>query len=675
MTKYPHIFKPLDLGHTQLRNRIIMGSMHTGLEEEKGSLKKLAAFFEARARGGVGLIVTGGIAPNRRGWLTPFSAKMTTSSDAKKHRVVTRAVHQHGAKICMQILHAGRYSYHPFSLGPSNIKAPINPFRPRRMSAFQIKKTIKDFARSAQLAASAGYDGVEIMGSEGYLINQFLVNRTNDRTDDWGGSFENRSRLAVEIIRAVRAAVGTDFIIIFRLSMLDLVEGGSSWEEIVALAKAVEQAGASIINTGIGWHEARVPTIATNVPRAAFAWVTQKMMGEVNIPLVTSNRINTPEKAEEVLASGAADLVSMARPFLADPDFVQKAQADEADLINTCIACNQACLDHVFSNKIASCLVNPIACHETEIELKPSSSSKSIAVVGAGPAGLGFSVAAAQRGHQVSIFEAAPAIGGQFNLAKQIPGKEEFYETIRYFEKQIEHLGINLFLNQRVDADFLSQQAFDQIIIATGIKPREPKIKGIEHSKVLSYLDVLKDHKDVGQRVAIIGAGGIGFDVAQYLLHQKSTSKKPTSIEAFMDYWGVDMNMTQPGSLKPAVKEKPIRQIYLLQRKESKVGAKLGKSTGWIHRAELKKGQVDMRKGVQYDRIDDSGLHIVQDGKAELLKVDQVIICAGQISNLDLANELKEKNIAVEIIGGAFEAAELDAKRAIDQGVRLANKI
>ena len=675
MTKYPHIFKPLDLGHTQLRNRIIMGSMHTGLEEEKGSLKKLAVFFEARAKGGVGLIVTGGIAPNRRGWLTPFSAKMTTSRDAKKHRVVTQSVHQHGAKICMQILHAGRYSYHPFSLGPSNIKAPINPFRPRRMNAFQIKKTIKDFARSAQLAASAGYDGVEIMGSEGYLINQFLVSRTNDRTDDWGGSFENRSRLAIEIIRAVRAAVGADFIIIFRLSMLDLVEGGSSWEEIVALAKAVERAGASIINTGIGWHEARVPTIATNVPRAAFAWVTQKMMGEVKIPLVTSNRINTPEKAEEVLASGAADLVSMARPFLADPDFVQKAEEDKAELINTCIGCNQACLDHVFSNKTASCLVNPIACHETEIELKPTSSSKSIAVVGAGPAGLGFAVAAAQRGHQVSIFEAGPAIGGQFNLAKQIPGKEEFYETIRYFEKQIEHLGINLFLNQQVDADFLSNQTFDQIIIATGIKPRQPKIKGIDHPKVLSYLDVLRDHKTVGQRVAIIGAGGIGFDVAQYLLHQKSESKEPISVEAFMDYWGVDMKMTRPGSLKPASEGKPIRQIYLLQRKDSKVGAKLGKSTGWIHRAELKKGQVDMRKGIQYDRIDDLGLHIVQDGKAELLKVDHVIICAGQTSNIDLANELKERHIEVEIIGGAFEAVALDAKRAIDQGVRLANKI
>lgn len=674
MNKYPHIFEPLDLGFTKISNRVLMGSMHTGLEEDKPDLSRLAAYFEARAKGGVGLIVTGGIAPNRRGWLTPFSAKMTNTREAKKHRLITDAVHKYDSKICMQILHAGRYAYHPFSAAPSRIKAPINPFTPFALSQRGIRSTIKDFAKSSKLAKYAGYDGVEIMGSEGYLINQFLAKRTNLRNDKWGGSFENRSRLPIEIIKSIRAAVGSDFIIIFRLSMLDLVEGGSSWEEIVQLAKKIESAGASIINTGIGWHEARVPTIATSVPRGGFSWVTKKMMGEVNIPLITTNRINTPEVAEEILASGSADMVSMARPFLADPDFVKKALEDKSDEINTCIGCNQACLDHVFSKKIASCLVNPVACHETEIELKPVDRAKKIAVVGAGPAGLAFSSAAAGRGHNVVLFEASDKIGGQFNLAKTIPGKEEFYETLRYFSRQLEINGVDIRLNEHAEKEKLESEGFDSIVIATGILPRVPNIVGIDHPKVLSYLDVLQKRVEPGERVAIIGAGGIGFDVAEFLLHEVHEGPNPQSIENFMAYWGVDMAFKNNGGLEKPIVSKPKRDVYLLQRKDEKVGARLGKSTGWIHRSKLKKSKVKMLNGVKYEKIDDLGLHLNIKDEAVVLDVDNVIICAGQLSNRNLFESFGTDS-DIHIIGGAFQAGELDAKRAIDQGVRLANNI
>ena len=674
MKKYPHIFEPLDLGFTKLSNRILMGSMHTGLEEDKPDLSRLAAYFEARAKGGVGMIVTGGIAPNRRGWLTPFSAKMTTKREAQKHRIITEAVHKYDTKICMQILHAGRYAYHPFSVAPSKIKAPINPFKPFALSNRGIKRTINDFRKSSKLAKAAGYDGVEIMGSEGYLINQFLVERTNKRTDEWGGSFEKRARLPVEIIKSIREEVGDNFIIIFRLSMLDLVEGGSSWDEIVRLAKMIEAAGATIINTGIGWHEARVPTIATSVPRGGFAWVTKKMMGEVNIPLITTNRINTPEMAEQILKDGSADMISMARPFLADPEFVNKAKAGRSDEINTCIGCNQACLDHVFSKKIASCLVNPMACHETEISLEPVKSEKKIAVVGAGPAGLAFSAAAAERGHKVVLFEASSNIGGQFNLAKRIPGKEEFYETLRYFAKKLEINNVEVRLNQRADSKVLEEGSFDSIVVATGIRPRTPGIPGIDHAKVVSYIDVLEGRVEVGDKVAIIGAGGIGFDVSEFLLHETREEPRPETIEHFMDFWGVDMQFEEKGGLAVAAEVKPLREIYLLQRKSEKVGARLGKSTGWIHRSKLKKNKVKMMQGIQYEKIDDQGLHIKIKEKSVVLDVDNIVICAGQISNRDLYDSLGG-NHDVHIIGGAFQAGELDAKRAIDQGVRLAQAI
>lgn len=675
MNKFSKLFEPLDLGFTSLKNRVIMGSMHTGLEEDKGPLTRLAAYFEERAKGGVGLIVTGGIAPNRSGWVKPFSARMTSKKHARQHLPVTEAVHKHGAKICMQILHTGRYGYHPFAVAPSRIKAPINPFKPFRLNALGIRRTIKDFVRSAKLARFAGYDGVEIMGSEGYLINQFLAVRTNKRNDQWGGSFENRSRLAVEIVRSVREAVGEDFIIIFRLSMLDLVKGGSPWEEIVALAKAVEKAGANIINTGIGWHEARVPTIATSVPRAGFSWVTKKMMGEVNIPLITTNRINSPEVAEQVLQDGAADMVSMARPFLADPAFMQKAFEDRVDEINTCIACNQACLDHVFLNKEASCLVNPIACHETEYDMSPAQVAKKIAVVGAGPAGLAFASAAAARGHKVVLYDAAERIGGQFNLAKQIPGKEEFYETLRYFKKQLLLNAVDIRLNTRVDAEMLVGGSYDEVVVATGITPRKPKIKGIDQSNVVSYVDVLEKRVKVGKRVAIVGAGGIGFDVAEYLLHEEKTSPEQISVESFMDQWGVDMTLDNPGGLKEATEASPLREIYLLQRKKGKLGAKLGKSTGWIHRASLKKNKVKMINSVQYKEINNEGLHILREDEEMTLRVDHVVICAGQLPNRELFETLKEKDLNPHLIGGAFEAGELDAKRAIQQGLKLADKI
>jgi 2,4-dienoyl-CoA reductase (NADPH2) len=668
--KYPHLFAPLDLGFTTLRNRTLMGSMHTGLEEEKGGYEKMAAYFGERAAGGVGLIVTGGIAPDVSGWTGPFATRLTSKSAAEKHKVVTEAVHKHGGKIAMQILHTGRYGYHPFCVAPSAVKSPISPFKPWALSKRGINRTISHFARAAKLAQYANYDGVEIMGSEGYLINQFIAKRTNFRTDEYGGSYENRIRFALEVVRAVREAVGREFIIIFRLSMMDLVEGGSTWQEVVQLAKELEKAGVTIINTGIGWHEARIPTIATMVPRGAFSWVTKKMKGEVSIPLITTNRINMPHVAEQILADGHADMVSMARPFLADPELVNKAEQGREDEINTCIGCNQACLDHIFQRKLTSCLVNPRACHETELNYLPTTKSKRIAVVGAGPAGLAAATVAAQRGHSVTLFEASGEIGGQFNIAKQIPGKEEFYETIRYFNKQLQVTGVELKLNTWANEETLA--GFDEVILATGITPNTPKIPGIDHPKVLGYLDVLRDKKHVGKRVAIIGAGGIGFDTAEFLSHSGPSTSQ--NLAAFLKEWGIDETNEATGGIEgvTAHPEPSPREIYLLQRKETKVGDGLGKTTGWIHRSALKSKKVKMMNAVQYDRIDDLGLHITVGGKSQVLEVDNVVICAGQRSNNAMDTTLKAKGIAVHLIGGAFLATELDAKRAIDQGSRLA---
>ena len=666
---YPHIFEPLDLGFTQIRNRVLMGSMHTGLEEEKGGFDKLAAFYEERAKGGVGLIVTGGISPNKRGRLAPFGSEMSKPWHVAKHRKVTERVHQHGAKICMQILHAGRYSYHPFSLAPSAIKAPINPFKPKAMSDGQIKTTIRHYARAARLAQKAGYDGVEIMGSEGYLINQFLCPRTNQRTDDWGGSFENRMRFALDIVNAVRAKVGANFIIVFRLSMLDLVEDGHTLDEVLQLGKALEKAGVSIINTGIGWHEARVPTIVTSVPRAAFSWITERVRRELTVPVVAVNRINTPEIAESILSSGQADMVSMARPLLADPEFVNKAQRQQADKINTCIACNQACLDHVFENKRASCLVNPRACFETELVVKPVHQKKRIAVVGAGPAGLAFACTAAERGHQVDLYDKASEIGGQFNYAKQIPGKEEFYETIRYFGERLKDTGVNLKLGQTQSADGLVAGNYDEIVMATGVMPRRLDLPGIELPHVLGYLDVLRDHKPVGEKVAVIGAGGIGFDVSEYLTTDKSLT---VAEQEWSERWGIDKDYQQRGGLKPQQPEPSARQVWLLQRKETKVGKGLGKTSGWVHRAELKSKNVNMWNGVSYKRIVENGIEIERDGETMLLEVDNVVICAGQVPMRDLQQQLIDAGQSVHLIGGADVAAELDAKRAIRQGTELA---
>ncbi|MFM5207535.1 MULTISPECIES: NADPH-dependent 2,4-dienoyl-CoA reductase [Aeromonas] len=668
MSRYPTLLTPLDLGFTQLRNRVLMGSMHTGLEEEKGGFDKLAAFYGERARGGVGLIVTGGIAPNLRGRLVPHGSQLSFPWQVAKHKKVTSAVHQEGGKIALQILHAGRYAYHPFSLAPSALKAPISPFKPRAMSERQIRGTIRDFAATAQLARSAGYDGVEVMGSEGYLINQFICERTNKRTDGWGGSSENRMRFPVEIVRAIRERVGPDFIIIFRLSMLDLVEQGSSLEEVIALGKALEQVGVTLINTGIGWHEARIPTIATSVPRGAFSWVTAELKKHLSVPLITTNRINTPEVAERILAGGEADMVSMARPFLADPEFVIKAAEDRADEINTCIACNQACLDHVFKQKRASCLVNPRACFETELTFGRVPQPKRLAVVGAGPAGLAFACYAAERGHQVSLFDQASEIGGQFNFAKQIPGKEEFHETLRYFAKRLEKCGVELYLGQRQSAESLLGGGFDEVILATGIRPRTPNIPGIEHAKVMSYLDVLRDHKPVGEKVAVIGAGGIGFDVAEYLVEGKGDRSR----DHWLKEWGIDKQLGERGGLMAPVIDAPERQVWLLQRKESKVGDGLGKTTGWIHRTVLKNRKVEMLSGVQYLRIDDEGLHIQVGEQQQCLPVDQVIICAGQEPLKELQAGLQAAGKPVHIIGGADVAAELDAKRAIRQGAELA---
>ncbi|NMP17109.1 NADPH-dependent 2,4-dienoyl-CoA reductase [Thalassotalea sp. Y01] len=670
---YPTLLSPLDLGFTQLSNRVLMGSMHTGLEEERNGFAKLAAFYEERAKGGVGLIVTGGISPNFRGRVAPFGGELSKWWHVKKHRQVTEAVHKYPSKICLQLLHTGRYGFHPFSVSASNIKAPINPFKPKALSERQIWKTINDFAKSSHLAHKAGYDGVEVMGSEGYLINQFSCLRTNQRADKWGGSIENRMRLAIEIIKAIRQRVGEKFIIIFRLSMLDLVEGGNTWEEVITMAKAVEAAGATIINTGIGWHEARVPTIATSVPRAAFAWVTERMMGEVNIPLVSTNRINTPEVAEEILSSGQSDMVSMARPFLADAEFVNKAAANKADEINTCIGCNQACLDHVFKQQRASCLVNPQACYETELTFAEASNKKHIAVVGAGMAGLAFSVYAAQRGHKIDLFEAGDDIGGQFNMAKKIPGKEEFYETIRYFNKQIELTGVNLHLNSAQTAESLTDQGYDDIVVATGIKPRMPPIEGIENDIVLNYVDVLKNNAKVGQKVAIIGAGGIGFDVAEFLAEEESLTTQP---EQWLKEWGIDKDYQQGGALMPNHEHtKAEREIYLMQRKITKVGAGLGKTTGWIHRSTLKNQGVKMMPGVEYRKITDNGLYIIVNGEEIFINCNNVVICAGQDSDRSLFEQLVDLNQNAHLIGGADVAAELDAKRAIRQGAELAAKI
>ncbi|OOG46770.1 NADPH-dependent 2,4-dienoyl-CoA reductase [Rhodanobacter sp. C01] len=670
---YPKLFAPLDLGHVTLPNRILMGSMHTGLEDKASDYDKLAAYFAERARGGVGLMVTGGIAPSIRGWLKPFGGRLTMPWHKPRHRKLTDAVHAEGGRICLQILHAGRYGYHPLSVAPSKIKSPITPFTPQALSSRGVERTISDFVHCAKLAQDAGYDGVEVMGSEGYLINQFIAERTNQRNDAWGGDTTRRMRFAIEIVRRTRAAVGRNFIIIYRLSMLDLVEGGQDWNEIVTLAKAIEAAGASIINTGIGWHEARVPTIVTSVPRAGFAWVTKKLKGEVAIPLITTNRINMPEVAERILADGEADMVSMARPLLADPAWANKAKAGRSERINTCIACNQACLDHVFQNKRASCLVNPRACHETELKIEPASVRKRIAVIGAGPAGMACASTLGERGHAVTLIDKASEIGGQFNYAKQIPGKEEFHETLRYFRHQLGDRGVDVQLGQTADTDLLRAGGYDEVVIATGITPRAVSFPGSDDPRVLSYLDVLARHAPVGLRVAIIGAGGIGFDVAEFLAEHAPSPT--TDVTRWTREWGVDMQLTQRGGLQKAQPEASARQIWLLQRSEGRPGARLNKTTGWVHRATLKAKQVSMLGSVSYQRFDDQGLHITIDGATQILPVDHVVICAGQEPNRRLADELIAAGMKVHVIGGADVAAELDAKRAIAQGTRLATQI
>ncbi|WP_433161954.1 FAD-dependent oxidoreductase [Kribbella sp. CA-247076] len=670
MSPYPHLLEPLDLGHVVLPNRVIMGSMHTGLEDRAKDLPKLAAYFAERARGGVGLMVTGGYAPNRAGRLTPFGSRLTSRRQARRHRIVTDAVHAEGGRIALQILHAGRYAYHPFSVSASAIKAPINPFKPRALTDRGVRRQISAYVDCAALAREAGYDGVEIMGSEGYFINQFLSGRTNQRTDRWGGTPENRRRLAVEIVRRTRERVGADFIVIYRLSMADLVEGGQTWDEVVALGKEIEAAGASMINTGIGWHEARVPTIVTSVPRAAFTFVTAAFRPHVSIPVVTSNRINLPQVAEEVLARGDADLVSMARPFLADPDWVLKATSGRADEINVCIACNQACLDHVFAKRTASCMVNPRAARETELRLLPTRRTKNLAVVGAGPAGLAAAVTAAERGHAVELFEAADEIGGQFGIAQRIPGKEEFAETIRYYRRRLELTGVKLHLGRRATVEDLA--GFDEIVLASGVVPRVPAIPGIDHPKVLSYVDVVRDRRPVGRTVAVIGAGGIGVDVSEFL----TTESSPTlDLAAWKAEWGVTDPTLAPGALTTPRPEPSPRQVYLLQRKTGKIGTGLGKTTGWVHRAALKNKQVEQLRGVNYERIDDAGLHLTFGPKranARVLDVETIVVCAGQEPVRDLADALRATGRPVHLIGGADVAAELDAKRAIDQATRLA---
>jgi 2,4-dienoyl-CoA reductase (NADPH2) len=675
-TPYPHLLAPLDLGFTTLRNRVVMGSMHTGLEDRFYNYGKLAAFYRERARGGVGLIVTGGISPNRSGWLLPFGGTLNYKGDVVNHRRVTRAVHEEGGKILMQILHSGRYGYQPFVVSASDKKSPISPFKPRALTEAGIEQTIRDYARCARLARDAGYDGVEVMGSEGYLLNQFLCARTNLRTDQWGGSIENRMRLSVEIVKRIRAEVGNDFIIMYRHSLLDLVEGGNTWDDVIAVAKALQHAGVSILNTGYGWHEARVPTIVTSVPRGAFASLAGRLRLEVSIPVVASNRINMPAEAEGILQRGEADMISMARPFLADSHFVVKAAEGRADEINTCIGCNQACLDHTFSRRRASCLVNPRACHETELVYAPAAKKRRVAVVGAGPAGLSAATVAAECGHDVTLFDASDSIGGQFKIAMQVPGKEEFAETIRYFGRKIELTGVKLQLNTRVTREQLLADGYDDVIVATGIKVRMPPIDGIDHPKVLSYLDVLRDKAPVGKRVAIIGAGGIGFDMGEYLLRDPK-HPLPLALDVWTKEWGVSMKGDTPGGLVPAAQPEPVRQLYLLQRKTSRLGAGLGKTSGWVHRAVLARNGVVMIGGVQYDRIDEQGLHITVGGEQRLLSVDNVVICAGQDSLVELMPSEEEAKANAQWprfhkIGGAALAAELDAKRAIKEGAELA---
>ena len=673
-TLYPHLLRPLDLGFTELKNRVLMGSMHTGLEDRFWNLHKLATYFAERAEGGVGLMVTGGFSPNLVGQLAPLASTMNNPVTARLHRHVTGAVHEAGGKICLQLLHAGRYGYQPLIVSASATKAPISPFKARALSGRGVDRQIRDFAGAARYAQVAGYDGVEVMGSEGYFINQFLCERTNKRKDRWGGPFENRMRLPVEIVRRIRAAVGPEFIIVYRLSMADLVEGGQTWDQVVRLGRAIEEAGATLINTGIGWHESRVPTIVTSVPRAAFADVTAKFRGEVAIPVVTTNRINDPQVAEDILAAGKADMVSMARPLLADAEFVRKAEQGRADEINTCIACNQACLDHVFQNRRASCLVNPRACHETEMVLTLAPVSRRVAVVGAGPAGLAAAVTAARRGHQVTLFEADDRIGGQFNYAKRIPGKEEFFQTLRYYRRQIELLDIELHLETRASADLLKDGRFDDILIATGVIPRTPEIEGIDHRSVLGYLDVLRHNRPVGQTTAIIGAGGIGFDVAEFLSHPgpRVDESAQVPLAEWQAEWGVDASYSSPGSLAPIREPQSPRKLYLLQRKPSKPGKGLGKTSGWVHRAALKHRGVEMIPGCTYERIDDKGLHLRVDDERRVLSVDNVIVCAGQLSNRDLYEQLQGEGLKPRLIGGADLAVELDAKRAIRQGTELA---
>ncbi|MFI6999180.1 FAD-dependent oxidoreductase [Nocardia sp. NPDC050175] len=676
MSSYPHLFEPLELGCTTLRNRVVMGSMHTGLEDRAWDTNKLAAYFAERARGGVGLIITGGYAPNRTGWLLPFGAKLTNKSEAYRHRAITKAVHNEGGKIAIQILHAGRYSYMPGSVSASSIKAPINPFRPRKLSAKGVEQTIDDYARCAKLAQFAGYDGCEIMGGEGYFINQFLAPRTNKRTDKWGGSPENRRRIAVEIVRRTRAAVGPDFIIVFRLSMAELVEKGQTFDEIVALAKELEAAGANILNTDIGWHEARVPTIVTSVPRAAFVEFTAKITEQVNIPVCASNRINMPEIAEEILTRGDAQLVSLARPFLTDPEWVNKAKQDRVDEINTCIACNQACLDHAFVHKTVSCLLNPRAGHETELKLLPTRRTKRVAVVGAGPAGLSAAVNLAERGHHVDLFEADDKIGGQFDIARRIPGKEEFNESIRYYRRKLEITGVTVHLNKRVTAAELIAARYDEVVLATGVKPRIPNIPGIDHPMVLSYAELVREERPVGKRVAVIGAGGIGYDVSEFLTVEGHPTLK---LDEWKEEWGVTADDEQVrGQLTKPKPSPAAREVVLLQRKSSPFGKDLGKTTGWVHRAALKAKGVDHIGGVNYERIDDNGLHISFGEKRQrpqLIPVDNVIICAGQESVRDLEDDLRAAGVNLYLIGGAELASELDAKRAIDQGTRLAARL
>ncbi|GBR01549.1 NADPH-dependent 2,4-dienoyl-CoA reductase [Acetobacter oeni] len=670
MSRYPALFSPLDLGFTTLNNRVIMGSMHTGLEDEPDGFNRLAAFYAERAAGGVGLIVTGGIAPGAAGRTGPGSAVLMTEAQAEKHRPVTDAVHRNGGKIVMQILHAGRYSAQSLLVSPGSGQAPISSFAPHMLTAGEVEQTIGDFVRCAALARFAGYDGVEIMGSEGYLINEFIASQTNDRDDKWGGPYENRIRFAVEIVRRVREGAGPDFILIYRLSMLDLVSGGSTFEEVIQLGKKMESAGATLLNTGIGWHEARIPTIATCVPRAAFAWVTKRLRAHVSLPVVATNRINTPEVAETLLSEGYCDLISMARPFLADPQFMRKARDNRADEINICIACNQACLDQVFVGKTASCLVNPLACHETELMIVPAAHRKRIAVVGAGPAGLSCATTAARRGHDVTLYEAATEIGGQFNIAKKIPGKEEFHNTLAYFRRQIELTGVKLLSGIRVGAEILSVGSFDEIVLATGVTPRIPNIEGIGLAKVLTYAEVVRDERIVGQRVAVIGAGGIGFDVSEYL--SRSSESETLNPARFNARWGIDTEYRLPGGLGSECVEPSAREITMLQRKPGKTGEGLGRTTGWIHRAELKARRVMTMSGVTYRRIDEAGLHVAIAGQDRMIPADTVVLCAGQESLRELYQPLSDAGCIVHLIGGADVAVELDARRAIDQGVRLA---